>query len=1025
MLFKTKSRFISILIITLIGSAFFAGLRISPIVMNATTDQYLDNQKYADLTLIPTYGVTDEDIKEINKIDGVEAVEGIYFFDAQIEMNKEYDGIVVYSYSDQFNLPYMVEGRNIKNENECLVDYQYKLSRQLKLNDQIVISNDNGSKELTIVGFVKDVRQILYYKRGQNAYGNGTSQGFIIMHQNSAKPLALNKDLVDLLGYDNFYNEALIKIHNVDEMVVFDEDYNEYLNQVEQDIHEVIEIRLNKTYQDLISDKKALLEEPLREYEEGLKTYENGKLEFDKAINEASLQLIQGKIAILEGRKQLVEAQSQFTGMDDEIDASINNFKTQLNTLYDQLNEIKGKLEDSEEDSNQNLIPGLNNNPLIPDNDTDEVIVDVNKLLDQLSMHVLDLQDTLTQVNELASGLLQLQSAQLELDKAEIEIAVGEQKLALEKDAGLKELEEAKLKLDDAKVQLDEAQEQINLIPKATYYLLDQNMNEGIASFKGDSDRIGVIAELFPLMFFLVAALVCLTTMTRMVEEQRSQSGTLRALGYSKFSIIMQYVIYAIIPTFLGSVIGYFFGTFIFPFIIFTLYAMMMYDVPLPMVYCFDLELFSLSILSAVLITLIATLFSCVKEMSHVPSILMRPKTPKLGKRILLERIDWLWKRLSFNQKVTMRNIFRYKKRFLMSVIGIAGCSGLILTGFGIQYSITDMTVYQYEELMLYDGTVSFKKEYLLDDTLDLRDDIKEVKEITELLFTAQHNIVSTTENDSVESVLMIPSSSTKINRFINLRETDSKEALTLDDSGVIISQKLSEMLDVEVGNTMNITMNENNYEIVVSGICENYIAHYVYMSDEYAKSIFNEDIKYNSACFNIDDTNEALENQIGRYLMGLDTVTSVSFMSNAGGSVVTSLKSVSIVTAVLIVAAGLLAFVVLYNLTNININERITEIATIKVLGYKNHEVYDYVFRENILLSVIGTFFGLIFGFFLHRHIMGTVEVELIMFVRNIKFISYLYSIILTMTFTLLINRYMRRVLDNVDMVTSLKSIE
>lgn len=1025
MLFKTKSRFISILIITLIGSAFFAGLRISPIVMNATTDQYLDNQKYADLTLIPTYGVTDEDIKEINKIDGVEAVEGIYFFDAQIEMNKEYDGIVVYSYSDQFNLPYMVEGRNIKNENECLVDYQYKLSRQLKLNDQIVISNDNGSKELTIVGFVKDVRQILYYKRGQNAYGNGTSQGFIIMHQNSAKPLALNKYLVDLLGYDNFYNEALIKIHNVDEMVVFDEDYNEYLNQVEQDIHEVIEIRLNKTYQDLISDKKALLEEPLREYEEGLKSYEKGKLEFDKAINEASLQLIQGKIAILEGRKQLVEAQSQFTGMDDEIDASINNFKTQLNTLYDQLNEIKGKLEDSEEDSNQNLIPGLNNNPLIPDNDTDEVIVDVNKLLDQLSMHVLDLQDTLTQVNELASGLLQLQSAQLELDKAEIEIAVGEQKLALEKDAGLKELEEAKLKLDDAKVQLDEAQEQINLIPKATYYLLDQNMNEGIASFKGDSDRIGVIAELFPLMFFLVAALVCLTTMTRMVEEQRSQSGTLRALGYSKFSIIMQYVIYAIIPTFLGSGIGYFFGTFIFPFIIFTLYAMMMYDVPLPMVYCFDLELFSLSILSAVLITLVATLFSCVKEMSHVPSILMRPKTPKLGKRILLERIDWLWKRLSFNQKVTMRNIFRYKKRFLMSVIGIAGCSGLILTGFGIQYSITDMTVYQYEELMLYDGTVSFKKEYLLDDTLDLRDDIKEVKEITELLFTAQHNIVSTTENDSVESVLMIPSSSTKINRFINLRETDSKEALTLDDSGVIISQKLSEMLDVEVGNTMNITMNEKNYEIVVSGICENYIAHYVYMSDEYAKSIFNEDIKYNSACFNIDDTNEALENQIGRYLMGLDTVTSVSFMSNAGGSVVTSLKSVSIVTAVLIVAAGLLAFVVLYNLTNININERITEIATIKVLGFKNHEVYDYVFRENILLSVIGTFFGLIFGFFLHRHIMGTVEVELIMFVRNIKFISYIYSIILTMTFTLLINRYMRRVLDNVDMVTSLKSIE
>lgn len=1004
----------------------------SPIIMNATTDAYLDQQKYADLTLIPTYGVTDEDIKEIAKIDGVEAVEGIYFFDVQVEMNKDYDGMVVYSLSNQFNLPYIVEGRNLKNENECLIDYQYKLSRNLQLNDTLEVYNDNGSKELTIVGFVKDVRQILYYKRGQNTYGNGTTQGFIIMHPKSAKPLALNKDLIDLLGYDEFYNEALIKVYDVDEMVVFNDEYDSDLNLVEQDIQEVIEIRLNKTYQQLIKEKKELLAGPLKEYENGLASYEKGKLEFDKAINEASLQLIEGKIAILEGRKQLVEAQSQFTGIDVEIEGMVNGFKDQLNTLYSQLNDLKDKInqENSQPDSilpdNPDLtIPDVNIGSSIPNYDQEEIINDVNRLIDQLANHVLDLQDSLTQLNQLASGLIQLQNAQLQLDKAEIEIAVGEQKLALQKELGLEELENAKKQLDDAKIQLDEAQAQLDLIPKATYYLLDQNMNEGIASFNADSSRIAVLGEVFPLMFFLVAALVCLTTMTRMVEEQRSQSGTLRALGYSKFVIIMQYVVYAIFPTFLGSIIGYFFGTFIFPFIIFTLYAMMMYDVPIPMIYCFDFKLCVLSVSLAVLITLFATLFSCVKEMSHVPSVLMRPKAPKLGKRILLERINWLWKRMSFNQKVTMRNIFRYKKRFLMSVVGIAGCSGLILTGFGIQYSITDMTVYQYEELMLYDGTLSFKNSYSLEDTLELRDDIKKAKDITEILFTSQYNAVSQTESDSVESIIMIPSSSTKLNRFINLRDIKHKEPLMLDDSGAIISQKLSEMLEVEIGDTFTISIDDKNYEIIVSGICENYIAHYVYMSSEYAKSVFNTEIKFNSACFNIDDTNDQLENQIGRHLMKLDDVTSVSFMSDAGGSIVTSLKSVSIITVVLIIAAGLLAFVVLYNLTNININERISEIATIKVLGFKDHEVYDYVFRENIILSMIGTLFGLVFGFFLHKYIMSTVEVELIMFVRNIKWVSYIYSIILTMLFTFIINRYMRRVLDRVDMVTSLKSIE
>jgi len=1021
MISKTKSRFISILVITLIGSAFFAGLRITPTVMNVTTDAYLDQQNYADLTLIPTYGITDEDISEIKKIDGVEKIEGIYFFDAELEINKNYDGMIVYSYSESFNKPMVVSGRLIENEDECLLDEQYRLSRGLQLGDQIKLTNDNGVINLKVVGFVKDVRQILYHKRGSNQYGNGTSQGFVIMDSKVAKPMALNKDLIDLLGNDEFYNEALIKVYDVDEMNMFTDEYDKALNRVEADIQEIIEIRLSQTYQELIKDKQALLEEPLKEYEEGLASYNKGKAEFETSIGEAEIQLIEGRMAILAGRKQLLEAQSQFTGSEFDISSLFEGFQGSLNHLQEELNRLKNELNNND-DSNQNNEDIVENQQEVEVNPN---LNNINDIIDTISGEIGNIEASIDKITTLASGLIELQNAQLKLDKAEIEIDMGEQALIIQKEQGLKELEAAKKQLDDAKVLIDEAQAQIDLIPKGTYYLLDQNMNEGIASFASDSKRIGVIAELFPLMFFLVAALVCLTTMTRMVEEQRSQSGTLRALGYSRGLIILQYVVYATIPTLIGSIIGFFLGGFIFPLIIFGLYSMLMYDVPIFMIYCVDIHLFAQSITMAVFITLFATLFSCVKEMSNVPAILMRPKAPKLGKRILLERIGWFWKRLSFNQKVTMRNIFRYKKRFFMSVIGIAGCSGLILTGFGIQYSITDMSVYQYEELLIYDGSVNYKENYVLDDTLKLRDDLKKNEEITEILFIHQDNIVSSKEETTVDSTLFIPSSSTKIDRFVLLRDYSTRENLSLDDTGAILTKKLTEMLSVEVGDTISISFDDRIYEVLVAGITENYIGHTIYMSEEYARNVFGNEISYNSACFNIDETSKELENKIGQQLMKLDNVLSVSFMSNAGGSIVTQLKSVSVVTYVLIISAGLLAFVVLYNLTNININERITEIATIKVLGFRDKEVYDYVFRENIMLSVIGTLVGLIFGVYMHRYIMLTVEVDLIMFVRSIKPISYLYAVILTMSFTLLINRFMRRVLNKVDMVTSLKSVE
>lgn len=1024
MISKTKSRFLSVLIIIFIGTAFFAGLRITPTVMNTATDHYLDQQNYADLTLIPTYGVTQDDIAAIKKIDGVQNVEGTYFFDALLINGQTQDGVVVYSQSEEFNKPYLVEGRLVESDDECLIDEQYALANGLQLGDVIQLENSQEKKEFKIVGISKDTRYLIYYKRGSNSYGSGTSKGFVILSAEAARPLSKNSDLVELLGSDEYYNELCISIRGAKDLMIFSDEYDELVNEVEADIEEVMTSRLNERYENLIADKKELLKEPLQQYEEGLASYEQGKMQFEIEVKQAEISLIEGRMQVLEGKKQLLEAQSQFTDGGIDISGEISNMQQDLNSLKDQLNDLKGKLDQPSEMPELPDIPKIPETPDTPEIDEPQRIKD---LIDQINGKIDEMNVSLGDLSQLADGLMQLEAGKLTLEKAELELDVGEQTLALTKESTQKQLDEAKAKLDEAKVQIDEAQAQIDAIPKAEYYLLDQNMNEGLVSFASDSDRIGVLAQIFPLMFFLVAALVSLTTMTRMVEEQRSQSGTLRALGYSRWHVLFQYIVYAFMATIIGAVLGIFFGCYLFPAIIYGLYALMMYDVPVKMIYCMDRWIALEAILIAVVVTLVATMASCIKELLNVPAVLMRPKAPKIGKRILLEKIPQIWNHLNFNQKVTMRNIFRYKKRCLMSIIGIAGCTALIVTGFGVKYSISDMTLRQFNDLWIYDGTVVYTDEYRVEDADTLRDQLKKNEEINEVLFIHQSGVISSGNSDhaGVETNLVVPANLNRLNNYLTIRDKDSKEELTLNDESAIITSKLAELLDVGVGDKARFTYLDKTYEFVVGGIMENYIQHYIYMTPTYFTNILNTDYTVNACYFNMEESDKDIENGVGQAIMKLDEVSSVTFVNEIGGQFINQMDSINIVVWVLIISAGLLAFVVLYNLTNININERITEIATIKVLGFRNHEVYDYVFRENILLSIIATVLGLVAGVFLHHYIMSTVEVDYVMFVRTVRPISFVYSAVLTMFFTELIDRFMRRFLRKVDMITSLKSVE
>ena len=510
-----------------------------------------------------------------------------------------------------------------------------------------------------------------------------------------------------------------------------------------------------------------------------------------------------------------------------------------------------------------------------------------------------------------------------------------------------------------------------------------------------------------------------MTTMTRMVEELRVQNGTLRALGYKKKDVIMQYLIYAFLATFFASSIGIVFVTYFFPSIIYYLYRIMMFDIGAPTRIIFELATCIQTYIISVVIILFVTFMVCYKELQAVPAQILRPKAPKLGKRILLERITFIWKRLSFNQKVTMRNIFRYKKRFFMSVIGIAGCTALIVVGFGIKYSVSPLASEQYGNMWIYDGVVNYKDDLTATTKKQAQDDFKGQSQVKSTMGIYNKTITIDQQMVTVE----IPSETKDFDQYIHMSDYQTGKTLNLKDDGVYINAKLAEILDLKVGNQLTLSLDNKDYKVKIAGIYKLYFRHYIYMSPKYYENLTKDEVHYNSQYFKLNK--KASEKKLTNYCDHHENITSIQYVSGISEGFYSQMESLDSVVFILIVCAGALAFIVLYNLTNINIQERKSEIATIKVLGFYPKEVYDYVFRENIILAFIGSIVGLGLGKIIHAYLIRTVEVDMAMFIRTVNIRCYMIAIILTMAFTFLINLYMRRVLKKIDMVESLKSIE
>lgn len=671
----------------------------------------------------------------------------------------------------------------------------------------------------------------------------------------------------------------------------------------------------------------------------------------------------------------------------------------------------------------------------------DQTIYSINSAIDQYNngqnqVTVAENQLTVAQEQiaqakqQLAAGTDQLEQAkidgQIQLNEAQAKLAAGQQ--AYEK--GLAEFQakknENQPKLDAAKKELIEKKQELANLKPADYYYFDRDDNSGYSEYEENANRIASLSQVFPIFFFLIAALVSLTTMTRMVEEKRNEIGSLKALGYRNSQISFKFLVYAVSASLCGSILGLFLGYYLFPTIIFNAYGQL-YDIP-NFVTPWYLNYSIMGLLVAILCTAGAAMIVLRIDLFNTPASLLRPKTPKAGQRIFLERIKPIWNRMSFIQKVTARNLFRYKQRMLMTVLGIAGCMALIITGFGIRDSISDIVTIQFDKIWHYEAIVTFKDDATKEETESYASSLKKIKQLNAVMPLYTETLITTDEQNTAQDVpIYVPENPETISQFISLKDRKTGEVYKIDDQGVVINEKLANLFGYKKGDYITLkNADHQKYKLLISAISENYTGHYVYMSPAYFEKIFSKKPVYNTEFLKFDkklDTKD--EEKIGKQLMENGKVLNVTFLSSLSEGLDDTIGSLNIVIWVLIIVSGLLAFIVLYNLTNINVSERIRELSTIKVLGFYDKEVTMYVYRENITLTLIGIIIGCFLGKIVHGYVLQTVEVDMLMFSPTISWLSYVYAGAITLIFSLLVMVIIHRKLKKIDMIEALKSNE
>lgn len=1061
-------RFLSILCIVAIGVAFFAGIKASAPDMKNSADTYFDKYNVQDIQVYSTIGLTKKDVAAIKKIKGVKSVQPSFSMDtlSQIDSTQMVIKVISYGIDQKMNKIRVVEGRMPERENECLVEASSatnKLYGTFHIGDTIklqsgtdeVLSKSLKHTKYKIVGTCYNPNY-LSYEKGSSNIGSGTVNSFIyIQNTNVLKDYYTEVDVCvkgakDLDCYSDEYfdvvDPVLKKIKKISNKQIDAriQSYQSELDEKKQEANDKF-----KDAENQFNDAQNKIDSGLSEIQSNELKLQNSKDQINQGWNEyyANLQLLdniptlQNAIAqIEESEKKLPELLSQKEQVENGLqqinaEGDLNTKRTLIQNAIDFIDIALKKLENYPDSSDAETIR-------IKLNEKKELLQGQLSLIDQAIAKKAELEAILPQIQsgiekiqagvakkaELQSQLNQLLNAKNELNNAYVSLINGQAQY----EDGVSKIEDAKNELNksieqltlskaefniqkhDALRELSDAQLEIDKM-EGKWIVLDRNSHYSYRDYGACADRMDGIAKVFPVFFFLVAALVCMTTMTRMVDEQRNEMGTLKALGYSKLQIASKYIIYALIASILGSILGCSLGMYLFPTVIFNAWNTL-YNID-QIKFLFQPGLILLASGSVTGITLLATLYSIYSELIEMPSQLMRPKAAKAGKKILLERISFIWKRLSFLQKVTARNIFRYKKRFFMTIIGIAGCSALLVAGFGINDSISDIVNQQYNVIYHYDATVSAK-------TSEITSQIKSLKGVKDV-YEEDHLAVTTKiENKDISTTVHIISNDKKFKDFCTL--FNGNKEFDLDDSSVLISQKMATKLNKKAGDTIKIKdANNKVIKAKIKGVFTNYVGHHIYASESLYKSWNTSAKTTHIYLIKSKKTTKKFERNLGNKIMNIDGVQSVTFYSSLQKNFKDMIKSISYIVVVLVISAACLAFVVLYNLSNVNISERKREIATIKVLGFTRKEVDAYINRETILLTILGSLIGLSIGIGLHHLIMNLAEMDDIMFGRTINSISYVISFVMTIGFNAIINLCMHKKLNNIQMVESLKAVE
>ena len=1027
---RSMGRFLSIFFIVAIGCAFFSGIRASEPDMRYSGDAYFDRKNMMDIEVISTLGLTEDDLDAIRNVDGVSAAEGGYSSDMLFTEGDNKVVVHVMSLLPSMNQVQLEEGELPEADDECAVDVDYLKESSLEIGDKSTLisgTDDDVSDTLkndtyTITGAVSSPEYISF-QRGSTTIGNGTVTTFIAVPEES---FALD-----------VYTEIYVQSDGAKDLTAFTDAYDSRVDETEDQLEAIREDREKARYDEIMDEAQTELDDARAELADAEKELEDGRAEAEKELADARRELEDGQAEVDSGRQELADARAQLESSRQQLtdsQAQIDQGQKELNDNIDAMNAQIDELNAAKQQYNDLAASGA---------DDPVTMATLSAMYEEIQSGEAALAQAKAQIesakSELASGQQQINDGWQQIADGEQEIADGEAELENaqqeiddgweeyyegEKEAQ-EEIADGEQKIADAKEELADAEAELADLEEPEWFIYDRSNLPDYTGYGENADRMRAIGQVFPAIFFLVAALISLTTMTRMVEEQRTQIGTFKALGYERHSIAGKYLGYALLATVSGSVLGILFGEKVFPYIIITAYGIMyqhMHEIMLP----YNIQYGLGAAAAALASTLLATLLACYKELREQAAELMRPPAPKQGQRVLLERVRFIWKRLNFSWKASVRNLVRYKKRLFMTVFGIGGCMALMLVGFGLKDSIFAIVDIQYGEIQLYDGNI------ILED--DITDEEKETLiaelEKDKLMTGVAEGLLTQVSVGSGEEwhdvYLDVPRDVDRFPEFVTLQDRMTDAVYTLDDSGAILTEKMATELDVEPGDAITIRDDDlGDLEVKVQAVCENYMGHYLYMTPGYYEEVYGSAPDYNCIFYKTADRITEEAERIGEEALAVPGALSVSYTTDLKEQVDNMLGALDSVIAVLIISAGMLAFVVLYNLNNISITERQRELATLKVLGFYNNEVTMYVYRENILLTFLGALFGIVLGKILHRFIIVTVEIESVMFGRNIDLSSFVYAFLLTLLFSLLVNGAMYFKLKKIDMVESLKSVE